>query len=423
MDKRKDNKGRNLKQGEIQKKDGRYEYRYTDLFGTRHSVYSWRLTDADPTPAGKKFGESLRSLEKKISTALDKGVLYSDANSITLNDLLEAELKECVGLAEGTVRGYELAYNKFIKSTIGKAKMVTLNYQTLYAFYTDIASKHGYSPASICKALLTKAYTKAKKMHIVDHNIALDAFDDIKKYKAVKKTKHNTPEEDRLTKPQFEAFVEFLGEPSPKVQRDIHLLLKFFIATGCRASEVFGISWSCILFDEKVIKIRQQLNNYRKAIKGTKTKAGNRSIYLMDDLSKLLKYEKERQDRENIHISVEGLADGDYLVFPYKDVREWNQSNFAYRLSLVERSYAQWAKANNKPTIPHLHPHIFRHTYCYSLCEAGIDIKVLQEQAGHASITMTFDRYVHRISENRIVDESSKVVEGNIRIMPKVSQP
>ena len=51
---RKDNKGRNLKTGEYQRPDGRYEYRYKDeITGKRNSVYAADLA-------------SLREMEKKI---------------------------------------------------------------------------------------------------------------------------------------------------------------------------------------------------------------------------------------------------------------------------------------------------------------------------------------------------------------------
>ena len=51
----KDSKGRKLKEGETQDKDGRYRYRYTDTDGKRRSVYSWRLVASDRTPEGKKY--------------------------------------------------------------------------------------------------------------------------------------------------------------------------------------------------------------------------------------------------------------------------------------------------------------------------------------------------------------------------------
>ena len=54
---RKDNKGRNLKTGEYQRPDGRYEYRYKDeITGKHNSVYAANLA-------------SLREKEKKIKEA------------------------------------------------------------------------------------------------------------------------------------------------------------------------------------------------------------------------------------------------------------------------------------------------------------------------------------------------------------------
>ena len=70
-DKRRDSKGRLLKQGERQREDGKYEYRYYDEKGGRHSVYSWRLVDTDRIPPGKRDAESLRSMEKRIRRDLE----------------------------------------------------------------------------------------------------------------------------------------------------------------------------------------------------------------------------------------------------------------------------------------------------------------------------------------------------------------
>ena len=46
-EKRRDNKGRVLRAGESQRPDGKYEYKYADSNGERHSVYSWKLVATD----------------------------------------------------------------------------------------------------------------------------------------------------------------------------------------------------------------------------------------------------------------------------------------------------------------------------------------------------------------------------------------
>ena len=49
-EKRRDKKNRILHDGEYQRPDGRYNFRYVDLNGVEHNIYSWRLDKNDPLP-------------------------------------------------------------------------------------------------------------------------------------------------------------------------------------------------------------------------------------------------------------------------------------------------------------------------------------------------------------------------------------
>ena len=69
-EKRRDNRGRILRNGESQRQDGRYAYKYKDLNGDTKFVYSWRLDKNDRTPPGKAREPSLREKEKKIQQDL-----------------------------------------------------------------------------------------------------------------------------------------------------------------------------------------------------------------------------------------------------------------------------------------------------------------------------------------------------------------
>ena len=62
--KRKDSRGRVLRNGETQRADGMYMYRYNDAGGVRRTVYSWRLVETDKVPPRKKACEPLREIEK-----------------------------------------------------------------------------------------------------------------------------------------------------------------------------------------------------------------------------------------------------------------------------------------------------------------------------------------------------------------------
>lgn len=65
-EKRKDTRGRTLKNGESQRSDGRYQYQYTGLDKKRHVVYSWRLLPSDGSHNGKKGDKSLREKESEL---------------------------------------------------------------------------------------------------------------------------------------------------------------------------------------------------------------------------------------------------------------------------------------------------------------------------------------------------------------------
>ena len=75
IEKRKDNRGRNLRENERQRSDGCYEYRYIDPSGKKISVYSWRLVSTDRTPPGKKDKPALRDQVKEILKALLEGTM------------------------------------------------------------------------------------------------------------------------------------------------------------------------------------------------------------------------------------------------------------------------------------------------------------------------------------------------------------
>ena len=69
-EKRRDKRNRILREGEVQRADGRYQFRYLDEDGNAKYAYSWRLDKNDPTPKGKKRELSLREKEKQIEANL-----------------------------------------------------------------------------------------------------------------------------------------------------------------------------------------------------------------------------------------------------------------------------------------------------------------------------------------------------------------
>jgi len=87
-EKRRDNRNRILREGEYQRADGRYRYRYIDENGKENNVYSWRLDKNDPMPSGKKWELSLREKQRQIQADLFDHMVTRGGN-YTVLELVE----------------------------------------------------------------------------------------------------------------------------------------------------------------------------------------------------------------------------------------------------------------------------------------------------------------------------------------------
>ena len=129
---RKDNKRRVLKEGESQRKNLTYMYRYTDIDGVRRSVYAKTLND-------------LREKEKQILIALSRNEsLFT--GKIKVIDLVEEYYKTKKNLKIGTQIRYE-SYIEIIRdSKIAKIEIKDLKPSLAKNFFVDLyESGIGYS--------------------------------------------------------------------------------------------------------------------------------------------------------------------------------------------------------------------------------------------------------------------------------------
>lgn len=92
-EKRRDSKNRILRNGESQRKDGRYAFKYIDSTGKQQFVYSWKLERTDKLPQGKRNDLSLREKEKMILKDLNDEIVPR-GGEMTIVELVRNELTE-----------------------------------------------------------------------------------------------------------------------------------------------------------------------------------------------------------------------------------------------------------------------------------------------------------------------------------------
>lgn len=55
-------------------------------------------------------------------------------------------------------------------------------------------------------------------------------------------------------------------------------------------------------------------------------------------------------------------------------------------------------------------PHVFRHTFCTNMANAGMDIKSLQYVMGHSDVGVTLNVYTHA-SFDRAAEQMAKIID------------
>lgn len=421
-EKRKDRKGRNLLNGESQKKDGRYEYKYTDLEGRRRTITSWTLVSTDKMPEGKrqKSPLSLREQKKRILKDLADGIDTRTASVMTLNQLFEVYISDKIDLKQSTRTNYKYMYGKFVSDSLGRRKITEIKYTDIRRFYTNMITKGELQVNTLenIHSVLHPVFRVAVRDELIRSNPTDGVMADLKKSCCWEKKKRHA-----LTEQQQAAFIDFVSESV--TYRHWLPVFTILLGTGGRIGEVLGLRWEDCDFEKEEISINHTLT-YRPQEDGKsvfhistpKTKAGTRVIPMFGAVKNALLQEKKRQMQEGMNATV---IDG-YSNFVLK-----NRDGSVYSPASVNRAISRIYKAYNEAEVlmaevekrepvllPHFSAHNLRHTFCTRLCENETNIKVIQEIMGHTDISTTMDVYNEATMDKK--KESFARLEGKIKI-------
>ena len=161
-EKRRDNRNRILREGEYQRTDGRYRYRYIDEDGKEKNVYSWRLDKNDPTPRGKKRELSLREKEKQIQADLFDHIVTRGGN-YTVVELVEKQTSLKTGVGHNTKAGYKTVINILNREAFGKQRIdkVRLSDAKAWLIKLQQVDGRGYSSIHSIRGVLRPAFQLA----------------------------------------------------------------------------------------------------------------------------------------------------------------------------------------------------------------------------------------------------------------------
>ena len=389
MSRRKDNKGRLLKTGESQRKDGRYAYKYQDKNGKSKFMYSWRLTDTDPVPKGKRFGRSLRDLERDLQRDLFDGI-DSSGKKMLLWQLYEKHNALKPNVRQSTETGRKYLMDILKSDTLGNMSIEAIKPSDTKEWAIRM-KKNGYSYQTInnYKRSLKACFYTALNDDLVRKNPFNWNLSDV--------LEDDTEHKTALTDEQVNVLLSFVQIDG--VYQKYYNAIVVLLHTGLRISELCGLTTSDIDFEKGFIQVNHQIN-YDKgkySINEPKTDSGIREIPMLEPVRKALMDEiKGRIDVQQI------LIDGysDFVFLNQKSLPMYAHC-YSNAFSSLIKKYNKYHKGNELPLIT---PHTLRHTFCTNMANKKITPNTLQYIMGHKNITMTLGYYTHGTAQSAMAE-------------------
>ncbi|OKZ81408.1 MAG: site-specific integrase [Clostridium sp. CAG:12237_41] len=383
---RKDSKGRRLATGESQDKDGRYRYKYNDAFGKRKSVYSWRLTESDPYPKGKRKDISLREKEKEVEKALRNAVATSGGN-MTVLELVQKYISQKRGVKHNTQANYNFVINVIKKEDFGAKRIDKIKLSDAKTWLIKLQDDgRGYSSIHSIRGVVRPAF----QMAVDDDLINKNPFE----FQLATVVVNDSVTREAITRKQQREFLRFIKEDKHfcKYYDGIYILFH----TGLRVSEFVGLTINDIEFDKERIKVDHQLQrtrNMKYEILTPKTEKGERYVPMQKDVADC--FRRIIQNRK--HPKIEPMIDG-YSGFLFLD------KNDMPMVALHWEKYFQHIREKYNSIYK-----VCRHTFCSNMAKSGMNPKTLQYIMGHSDIGVTLNTYTHLQFEDALV-EMKKVV-------------
>ena len=380
--KRKDNKGRILRDGEQQRADGRYMFTFIDPITEKRSyAYSWKLEKTDKTPAGKKVDLSLREKEKLIEAKIREGISYSSGD-ITVLELVERYVDIRRNVRPTTKNGYKTVINVLKNDKFGKKHINQIKTSDAKKWLGEL-QKGGRSYSSIHS--IRGVVRPAFRMAVEDEWLVKNPFD----FPLAECLINDSIKRDALTAKQQRNFLKFIKEDDHFRQYYDGMFILF--ETGLRISELCGLTIKDIDLEERTININKQLQytgGKKSYIEKTKTNAGNRVLPMSDEVYEAFKRVISSRKKQKIEKIINGYSGFLFLNDKGNPMLAYHwEKKFQYSVEKYNKIY--------KEELPKITPHICRHTYCSKMAKSGISVKTLQYLMGHADIQSTLNIYTH----------------------------
>lgn len=285
-------------------------------------------------------------------------------------------------LAINTKHMYENALNQSILDYFGKMQMKKIKKIHIVEFFTkeqNEKKKNLKTKLTVLKSI----FSKAVEWEVVEKNPTIK----------VKVNTEGEKEMDFYTEDEVKELFKLLEKVNPKHR----MIIKIAVVGGLRRSEIAGITFDAIDFENNSILVDKQLI-YRPADKKfflTQTKQKkDRTVYFSEDFMKELKSYYINQKKLKLEMGNlwrGAIIDGKKvdLLFTKSDGTPSQPDSITHI----------WRYISDKHNLRRIRFHDLRHTCASLMVKKGVNFKVIQERLGHTDIKMTLNRYSHLSDE------------------------
>jgi integrase len=403
-----DNRHVRLRTGERQRENGGYTFRWTSSDGKRHAVYAPTL-------------DELREQEEKVIVDKSDGI-RTDVKKKTVNEYFDLWCQLKRGIKDSTFKNYIYMYEMFVKPSFGKKRIVSVKKSDVRRYYNDLADQKVLKIQTIDNVhnVLHQVFQVAVDDEIIRANPSDGMLKELK-------LSHDNDGEKRkaLTIEQQRIFLDYLSEHV----KYKHWYPIFYIMcnTGMRVGEITGLRWCDIDLKQNTISVNHTLVYYNHhdeigcyfSINSPKTEAGKRTIPMTEGVREAFDLERTFQEEAEIH-SVSRIDGYDDFIFVNRDGGVQNQGSLNKAIKRIMRDcnceILERDGVDSEPVLlPNFSCHHLRHTFATRLCEAGVNLKVIQDVLGHADVQTTMNIYVdvtNELKEKEIASFSEYLDNG-----------
>ncbi len=214
-----------------------------------------------------------------------------------------------------------------------------------------------------------------------------------------------------LTEEEVGELLDFVR--NSEVYRRYYSLLVTFIETGMRCGEIFALTWNDIDFAKKDISVNKTLQyaprdgKYTYVMNSPKTQSSLRKIPMTANVFTVLKTMRDEQfQKGKFSCSLQTYSG---FCFFLKSGMPYNERNLMTHLNSIVQAHN--TKIKGIP-LPHLTPHMFRHTTATLARKNNVDAKTVSSILGHENLSTTLNVYtdvteeMKRSAMDKISDKS-----------------